>query len=235
MRDSPITTAGTITIDLSNTGVTAGTYALANVVVDAKGRITAVSSGNVPPTGVTSVAIENGQGTIGSGGPITSSGTLKVDLTNTGVTAGSYDFATVVVDAQGRVTSISTGNPLPNVGTSGTYTKVTTDAKGRVIVGAQISNTDVSNALGYVPAPITGGGYLPLAGGTMLANAFATFQAPVQTGKGVYADANSGTTGIRFTSNTVSNAPTAQISFGNGWDGNGVNGWRKHAKHYEYC
>ena len=40
---------------------------------------------------------------------------------------------------------------LASVGTPGTYTKLTTDAKGRVITGAQLAASDVTTALTYTP------------------------------------------------------------------------------------
>ncbi len=40
---------------------------------------------------------------------------------------------------------------LSNVGTAGTYTKVTTDAKGRVISGTSITGSDITTAIGYTP------------------------------------------------------------------------------------
>ncbi len=41
---------------------------------------------------------------------------------------------------------------LADVGTAGTYFKVITDSKGRVVSGAQLLLSDVTTALGYVPA-----------------------------------------------------------------------------------
>lgn len=104
-----------------------------------------------PGTGtVTSITAGTGL----SGGTITTTGTIS--LPNTG-TAGSYN--NVTTDAQGRVTAGSTiayltGNQtvtlsgdvtgsgataitatLANTGTAGTYSGVTTDAKGRVTSG----------------------------------------------------------------------------------------------------
>ena len=68
----PITSTGTISLDV--TGATAGYYPVANVTVDAYGRITAVSSGAAGVGSVTQV--NSGAGL--TGGPISSTGTLAV-------------------------------------------------------------------------------------------------------------------------------------------------------------
>ncbi len=70
-------------------------------------------------------------------------------------------------------TGIST---LSNTGvTAGTYTKVTVDAKGRVTTGAQLTFADITDTLGYIPVPVTGGslqGAVGLPNGSLLAPAF---------------------------------------------------------------
>lgn len=73
---------GSAAFTLANTTVSPGSYSYANITVDSKGRITAASSNAAPPGGtVTSVALTSpGVLYTVSGSPITSSGTLALNL-----------------------------------------------------------------------------------------------------------------------------------------------------------
>lgn len=65
-------------------------------------------------------------------------------------------------------TAGTTALTLASVGTAGTYSKVTTDAKGRVIAGSSLVATDITAALGYAPVSRSGDtmtGNLSLANG----------------------------------------------------------------------
>jgi hypothetical protein len=120
--------ASSFTIDLENTGVTAGSYgsslSIPVITVNAQGQLTTVSLASINATEIdhnslfnyetlrhidhSTVVVTAGVGLSG-GGDITSS--FTIDLENTGVTAGSYGSANTVpmitVNAQGQLTSAS--------------------------------------------------------------------------------------------------------------------------------
>ena len=93
---------------------------------------------------VTSVGISSNYFTIGSS-PITSSGTISVNMPTSGVTAATYTLATVAINAQGIITSASSGTV--NVGvttvntTDGTFIDLTPNSAtaGAVTVTADLS------------------------------------------------------------------------------------------------
>ncbi len=95
------------------TGTTASSWA-AQYNTASSGTVTSVATG----TGLT-------------GGPITTTGTVA--LGNTAVTPGSYNYASITVDQQGRLTSASSGSV-----TSGTVTSVATSTG---LTGGTITST----------------------------------------------------------------------------------------------
>lgn len=169
-----------IAVTLANSGVTSGTYGSATQVpvftVDAKGRVTGVTNTAInlisALSGLSDVTITtpaDGQLLRYTGG-----GTNKwVNWTPNYITANQT--ITVSGDATGSGTT-SIALTLAAVGTAGTYTKVTTDAKGRVTSGTTLSSGDLPSGTLNISNIVTRETPSPLPNGSTT-----VFSAPLNT------------------------------------------------------
>ena len=112
---------------------------------------TSLASGS----GVTSIATGTGL----TGGPITSTGTISIDVT--GVTAGSYTAANITVNAQGQITTASSNSSFVSSFTAGsTGLTPNTATTGAVTLGgilnASNGGTGAATLTGYVYGNGTG-------------------------------------------------------------------------------
>lgn len=109
---SPIISTGNMSIDLVQTGVSAGTYTYPTVTVDSYGRITTIANANTVGT-VTSVGVVPGTGISVSGSPVTGNG--NITITNTGVTRLNAGSGITVSSSNGNITVTATGAGAPGI------------------------------------------------------------------------------------------------------------------------
>lgn len=133
------------TLDLSNTGVVAGSYGTGNSVpsiqVDAKGRITGATN-----TAISGITI-NTTSPISGGATIFPGGSLTLSHANSGVIATTYTAPNITVDARGHITSASGNNTKSlTAGTGITITAASNLVLGPVLgtVIFAITNTTVA-------------------------------------------------------------------------------------------
>ncbi len=148
--------AGANTATLAASGVSAGTYN--TVTVDTKGRVTSGSN----------TAYLTGNQTISLSGDISGSGSTSITatLSNTGVTAGTYN--TVTVDAKGRVLSGST-TTFAETDTLATVTARGATTSTAVTFTNATASTSTSTGAVVVTGGVGIGGNLQV-GGTITGN-----------------------------------------------------------------
>jgi hypothetical protein len=160
---------------------------------------------------------------------ITFNGKLSPTLSSGNIFVGSVGNVATGVTMSGDATIIANGTlSLKSVGTPGTYSKVTTDAQGRVSSATNINAGDVTTALTYTPlnrAGDTMSGTLAMGGNNIsgIANLTATGTTTLATALGGVLKATAGvvssialTDGQIVIGSTASGAAAGSIGAGTG-------------------
>lgn len=218
------TISGTVAISEGGTGATTAAGARDNLLPDYtsnKGKVLAV---NNTETDVEWIATSGGGGTVTSIGisgtnitvtdsPVTTSGTIKIALADTAVTAATYGAADKVakftVDAQGRLTSASDVSiAIANTAVSGLGTMSTQNANNVTITGGSISGiTDLAVADGG-----TGVSTVPTNGQLLIGNGTGYTVAALTAGTGMAVTNGSGTITLSTTPDQIAEKVVAVVT-----------------------
>jgi phage-related tail fiber protein len=146
---SNATIAATLATVNTNIGSYGSATEIPTITVNAKGLVTGVSTNTISTS--FNIAGNSGTDVVNTGETLTFTGTSPIGtaVTNNTVTISAADATTStkgVASFNSGSFSVSSGAvSLANVGTAGTYTKVTTDANGRVTTGTTLSASDIPN------------------------------------------------------------------------------------------
>lgn len=110
---------------------------------------------------VTSVNITSAGTIVPSGGPVTSSGNINVDLAASGVTAGTYALANVTIDTYGRVTAASSAVSGKVTLVAGSATVAAASVLSTSLIMLSVLEKPPSSSIGqlYVDTITTGSGF----------------------------------------------------------------------------